>query len=152
MINAKLIILISGLCILLSCNAPIEKVSTSVQVQLDSIEKSHQMVLNNYENITLIHTVYFWLKEDLDADEIAHFEKWVGTLSTCPTVSRFRMGKPASTEKRDVVDNSYSYAINVEFVDQEAQAAYQVDSIHLKFIEKCKDLWEKVIVYDNTVM
>ena len=56
---------------------------------------------------------------------------------------------PASTEKRDVVDNSYSASELIFFDDVAGQDAYQVHPIHEKFVEQCSHLWQKVIVYDS---
>ena len=41
--------------------------------------------------------------------------------------------------KRPVVEDSYDYAITVVLKDMEAHDHYQVDPIHLEFIDKCKD-------------
>jgi hypothetical protein len=38
------------------------------------------------------------------------------------------------------------------FKNKEDQDAYQIDSVHLRFIEDYKDLWKSVIVYDNLTM
>jgi len=98
---------------------------------------------------TLMHTVYFWTKEGLSEADEKSLVEGCKSLAKIESVSRLRMGKPAPSEARDVVDHSYSYALNVEFVDNAAQEAYQIDPIHLQFIEDHKDKWTKVIVYDN---
>jgi len=97
----------------------------------------------------LIHTVFFWAKEGTTPDQLKDFEQGLIKLGTCPQIKDFFWGPPASTEKRDVVDNSYDYAINVHFASLEDQAAYQNEPIHKAFIEDHKDIWGKVIVYDN---
>jgi hypothetical protein len=58
------------------------------------------------------------------------------------------MGTPPKAV-RDVVDDSFTYSLIVTFESAEAQEAYQEEEAHLIFIEECKDLWEKVIVYDS---
>jgi hypothetical protein len=50
---------------------------------------------------------------------------------------------------RAVVDGSFTYSLIVTFESAEAQEGYQKEEAHLTFIEECKDLWEKVIVYDS---
>lgn len=99
----------------------------------------------------LIHTVFFWLKEDLSEADEAAFLEGVKSLRGVKTVKSCYIGPPASTEARDVVDNSYSYALINHFDDIAGQDAYQIDPIHLKFVEDHKDKWTKVIVYDNVV-
>ena len=99
----------------------------------------------------LIHTVYFWTKEGTSKEDLAAFEKGLVTLGTCPTIQAYYWGPPAPTEDRGVIDNSYTYAINVHFATLEDEAAYQIEPIHLKFIEDHNAIWEKVVVYDNIV-
>lgn len=99
----------------------------------------------------LIHTVFFWLKEDISAEEKAQFEAGVKSLGTISHVKSFYMGPPAGTENRDVVDHSYSLALSCHFDDQAGQDAYQIDPIHLKFVDENKEAWAKVVVYDNLV-
>jgi len=99
----------------------------------------------------LIHTVYFWIKDGTPAADVQFFEEGLVRLGTCPQIENFYWGPPAPTEARGVVDNTYNYAISVHFKSLEDQAEYQKEPIHLKFIEDHQNIWEKVIVYDNTV-
>lgn len=110
-------------------------------------------VVNNYHDMkpSLIHTVFFWTNEGTTDDQMKAFEEGLVKLGTCPQIQSFFWGPPAPTEARDVVDNTYDYAINVHFASKEDQDAYQVDPIHQEFIENHKDLWAKVVVYDNVV-
>lgn len=100
----------------------------------------------------MVHSVFFWLKEDLSDEDKASFLKGCQSLATIETVKACYIGPPSSTEARDVVDNSYGMALLVHFDDIEGQNAYQTDPIHLKFIEDHKDKWTKVVVYDNDVV
>ena len=102
------------------------------------------------QKITFIHTVFFWLKEGISDADKAKFIAGVKTLGGIETVSKFYFGPPAMTP-RGVVDNSYDYAINVHFTDKAAHDVYQDVPVHHKFVEDCKDLWERVQVYDNLV-
>jgi len=99
----------------------------------------------------LIHTVYFWTKEGTTDEQNTAFEAGLQKLGTCPQIHEYYWGPPASTEARGVVDNSYTYAINVHFKSVEDEHEYQNEPIHLEFIENHKDIWEKVVVYDNVV-
>ena len=100
----------------------------------------------------LIHNVFFWLKDDISEADKAAFIEGVKLLGGINTVRKMYIGPPAATEDRDVIDNSYGIALLVHFDDIEGQNAYQVDPIHLKFIEDHKDKWTKVVVYDNNVL
>ena len=95
----------------------------------------------------LVHTVIFWLKRSTE-DEKVIFTNEVKTLGEISSVENFHIGTPAPTPKRPVVEDSYDYAITVVLKDMEAHDHYQVDPIHLEFIDKCKDLWERVVIYD----
>lgn len=97
----------------------------------------------------LVHHVYFWLKEPKNE---AHKKQLVNALNELLKVSTIKMshiGYPAGTESRDVVDHSYSVSYMVMFDDQAGQDAYQVDPIHVKFVEENQHLWNKVVVYDS---
>jgi hypothetical protein len=66
------------------------------------------------------------------------------------TISQSHFGIPAGTENRDVVDHSYTYSLLLLFNSQADQDSYQIDPIHLKFVEENSQLWTKVVVYDST--
>lgn len=102
------------------------------------------------QNIAFIHTVFFWLKKDITEEERHLFRQGVHSLGNIDTVQQFYAGPPAMTP-REVVDNSYDYAINVLFASKEDHDIYQEVPIHQKFVEDCKQYWEKVLVYDNLV-
>ena len=56
---------------------------------------------------------------------------------------------PAKTTLRPVIDASYDVALIVECKDVAAEAAYQVDPLHLAFVANCKHLWTRVQIYDS---
>lgn len=95
------------------------------------------------------HTVYFWFK---NPDNIADKAKFETSLKTFLKNSKYAktnfIGTPPKSS-RDVVDGSFTYSLIVTFESAEAQEGYQKEEAHLIFIEECKDLWEKVIVYDS---
>lgn len=96
----------------------------------------------------LIHSVYFWLRTDLSASEVQQFWEGVSSLLKIDTVENGFVGKPADTEKRPIIDDSYSCALIVMFKDKAAHDAYQVDGIHDSFRE-LSHLWERVQIYDS---
>jgi hypothetical protein len=97
----------------------------------------------------LTHHVFFWLKNPGSKEDLEKLLAGLKTLSKIETVKKLYIGVPASTEKREVVDNSYSASELMFFDDVEGQNVYQVHPIHKKFVDECSHLWEKVIVYDS---
>ena len=104
--------------------------------------------LNSQDKKGLIHHVFFWLKNPSSKEDLNKLITGLKTLKGIETVRKIYIGVPASTEKRDVVDNSYSVSEILFFDDPAGQKAYQDHPIHKKFVEDCSQLWEKVIVYD----
>jgi hypothetical protein len=94
-----------------------------------------------------IHTVFFWLKENVSISERSLFGKELDRLTLDPEVQQRRIGKPASTN-RDVIDSSYDFGISLCFEDLDSHDRYQAGNAHLEFLRKCQDLWERVQVYD----
>jgi hypothetical protein len=97
----------------------------------------------------LSHHVFFWLKNPDSKEDLAKLIEGLKTLRKIETIKKLHIGVPASTEKRDVVDNSYQVSELMFFDDVEGQNTYQVHPLHKKFIEDCGHLWSKVIVYDS---
>jgi hypothetical protein len=98
----------------------------------------------------LVHHVYFWLKNRDSKEDLNKLIEGITALKKIEQLKLAKIGVPASTEKRDVVDNSYSVSWLNIFDDVQGQNEYQVHPIHLNFVEKYKHLWEKVIVYDSS--
>lgn len=98
----------------------------------------------------VVHHVFFWLKNPDSKEDLAKLVAGVKSLSKIPTVKELRVGVPARTEKREVVDNSWAVSELMFFSDLAGEEAYQTHPIHLEFIKNCSPLWNKVIVYDAT--
>lgn len=96
----------------------------------------------------VVHHVFFWLKNPGSKEDRDQLIAGVKALSKIPTVKEIHVGIAASTEKREVVDNSWGVSELMFFADLEGQAAYQTHPIHQDFIKKCSHLWDKVVVYD----
>ncbi len=103
---------------------------------------------NMKENYPVVHHVFFWLKNPNSKEDREKLVAGVKTLAKIPTVRQLHVGVVASTEKRDVVDNSWGVSELMFFSDLEGQQTYQTHPIHLEFIKNYSHLWEKVIVYD----
>ena len=96
----------------------------------------------------LAHHVFFWLKNPGSREDLARLLTGLRTLANIETVRAAHFGVPASTEKRDVVDNSYSASELLFFDDLAGQKTYQDHPIHKQFVADCSHLWERVVVYD----
>ncbi len=96
----------------------------------------------------LVHTVYFWLKPELTDAQRADFRRGVESLAGIAAVEKIYVGTPAATIKRPIIDGSYSVALTVICRDVAAHDAYQVDPIHLAFVEQFKTFWTRVQIYD----
>jgi hypothetical protein len=95
-----------------------------------------------------IHHVYFWLKNPDSKEDRAKLVEGLKKLSKVRTIKSFQIGKPAGTS-RDVIDGTYAISWFTLFDNGADQESYQKDPIHLKFVEECSPLWNKVVVYDS---
>lgn len=102
--------------------------------------------MNNPYPVT--HHVFFWLKNRDSKADLEQLIAGVKALSAIETVRGLQVGVPASTEQREVVDNSWAVSELMFFSDLEGQAVYQDHPLHQEFIKKHSYLWEKVVVYD----
>jgi hypothetical protein len=95
-----------------------------------------------------VHTVFFWLKDTLTADEKATFRKHLHALTNITHMQTAHVGVAAPTN-RPVIDNSYDYSLTFIFKSIVEHDHYQVDPIHKEFVEKCQHMWTRVQVYDT---
>jgi Stress responsive A/B Barrel Domain len=102
----------------------------------------------NKKDSVFIHHVFFWLANPDSIEDKAKLIEGLTKLSAVKTIKNFHIGKPANTS-RDVIDSSYSISWMLNFANDADQASYQTDPIHLNFVEQCKHLWKKVVVYDS---
>lgn len=98
---------------------------------------------------SLVHHVFFWLKNSGSEAERNKLIEGLKTLKFIKTVKTLHIGTPASTEKRDVIDDSYDVSELIFFNSIEDQNLYQKDPIHVKFVNDYGHLWERVVVYDS---
>ncbi len=96
----------------------------------------------------LAHHVFFWLKNPQSVADRDKLIEGLGTLKGIETIQSMHIAIPASTEKREVVDNSWSVSELFFFNDLEGQAVYQDHPLHVAFVKNYGHLWEKVVVYD----
>ncbi len=96
------------------------------------------------------HHVYFWLKKEHhnDADR-ATFEQGLSALLELKFVAGGRWSVPAKVVVRPVIDQSWDYALTMQFNTIEEHDAYQVDPDHIVlFVDPFKTWWEQVQVRD----
>lgn len=98
-----------------------------------------------------IHSVFFWLREDLSEREQANFRQGAFSLSAIETVHQGFVGTPASTD-RPIIDRSYSYALILVFKDKDAHDAYQAHATHDQFRRRFSSHWNKVLIYDSETL
>jgi hypothetical protein len=99
----------------------------------------------------VVHHVFFWLKNPGNEADRKELMKGLKTLTAIKEIKKLLIGIPASTEKRDVVDNSYDVSELMYFDSAKDQDVYQVHAVHKAFVEKYSHLWDKVVVYDMLV-
>ena len=100
------------------------------------------------EKKQIIHHVFFWLKNPGSDEDRNKLINGIRSLQKIDVVKKLLVGLPASTEKREVVDNSYHVSELMFFNSLADQQTYQDHPLHKKFVADCSDLWEKVVVYD----
>ncbi|SEO76989.1 Stress responsive A/B Barrel Domain [Mucilaginibacter gossypiicola] len=123
-------------------------ITTTAALAAGTVTASAISLKEQKEEWPIVHHVFFWLKNPGSTEDRDKLVAGVKTLAKIETVRKLRVGVVASTEKRDVVDNSWAVSELMFFSDLAGQATYQTHPIHLEFIKNCSHLWEKVIVYD----
>ncbi len=114
--------------------------------------KNHSNSMESSKGL-LQHQVYFWLKSTVTDADRKVFEKGLRDLvGGIKEVHRSEIGVPAKTTPRDVVDHSFHYSLLVWFKTIADHDVYAVHPVHQKFINDHSTLWEKVVVYDSTVI
>ncbi|MBD1421066.1 Dabb family protein [Sphingobacterium chuzhouense] len=106
---------------------------------------------NGIENGTILHSVYFWLKDGLSEDEEKDFLNFFEELRKVPGVQSLDYGKPAPTNPRPVVDNSFQYNLLVTFLNMDDINTYETHPIHTAASEKYSKYWVKVEVRDTII-
>ncbi len=95
-----------------------------------------------------VHHVYFWMKNPASKEDQARLLKGLQTLPKIDVIKTAHIGVPADTN-RPVIDTSYQFSLLLIFNNRADQDTYQNHLTHLKFVEDCSGLWEKVVVYDS---
>ena len=124
-----------------------DSAKTAAGLGLISFTSNSEIAMTASKNL-FVHHVYFWLNNPESTDDLKKLLEGLNKLSKVKTIKMFHIGKPAGTN-RDVIDGSYSVSWLLLFENRANQDSYQTDPIHLQFIDDCKHLWKKVVVYDS---
>lgn len=114
-----------------------------------TVAVANALPLTNMTNrYPIVHHALFWLKNPESKEDRDKLVAGVKSLGKIETIKELHVGIVASTEKRDVVDNSWGVSEVMFFADLAGQATYQSHPIHQEFIKTHSHLWAKVVVYD----
>ena len=95
------------------------------------------------------HHVYFWLKDEHNNKiDRAIFEQGMSALFNIDLVAGGRWAVPAKVMERPVIDQSWDYALTMQFKTIEEHDAYQVNEDHEVFIGSFKNWWSQVQIRD----
>lgn len=94
------------------------------------------------------HVVIIWLNDAVSSEQVTEIIKQTSVLSTINVVKNLKVGKPVPSEKK-AVDDSFSFAISMDFESNEALQQYMKDDTHHKYVETVlKPVLKKVVIYD----
>lgn len=97
----------------------------------------------------MIHHVFFWLKNPEKEEETLQLIDGLKALTEIEVLKKYHIGKPAKTEQRSVIDNTYTVSWYTEFANEAEEKIYQKHPIHLDFVKKYEHLFDRVVVYDT---
>lgn len=93
------------------------------------------------------HHVLFFLKDPESTADRDALMAGMKKLAAISAIRQFQIGLPVPSE-RSVVDSSWSVSMLTFFDGAADEETYQNHPVHLEFIENCKHLWERVVVFD----
>ena len=96
----------------------------------------------------LIHTVIFWLKDELNSEQVEKFRSGLESLQRIEATEAVYIGTPAQTPERPVIDTSYDFCLTVLLKDMAAHDAYQEHPRHEDFVTQFSGYWKQVTIYD----
>ena len=97
----------------------------------------------------MTHNVFFWLKENTINSK---FEAEAKKLIEIDIVESGSLRKLAETPERPVTDKTFTYHLCLEFESIENHNTYQGHETHHSLVNECKEMWDRVIVYDSKVI
>ena len=97
------------------------------------------------------HNVYFSLKDSSPALCQALVDECKQYLAPQAGIVSFACGVLEADLQREVNDCDFDVSLHILFESRAAHDAYQVDEQHNLFIERNKDNWSNVRVFDTIV-
>lgn len=95
------------------------------------------------------HNVYFWLDPSLTDEQKTSFEGGLAALFAIDVVASGCFGKAAATPVRPVTQNTYDYALVLEFDSVAQHDAYQAHPDHDVFVKQFSPWFKEVRVFDT---
>lgn len=107
--------------------------------------------MKNHKNFdpSFVHTVYFWFNNPQSDTDKKTFEASLKKFLNESKYAQTKFIGRAPNATRDVVDGSFTYSLILTFASSNDQKKYQDEPAHQLFVNECKNLWKKVIVYDS---
>jgi len=99
----------------------------------------------------MTHSVFFWLEPSLSPEQRAEFEGGLRALFDIDVVAHGRWGRAAPTPERSVTNNTFDYALILEFDSVEKHDAYQEHPDHGTFVDTFSSWFREVRVFDTLV-
>lgn len=97
------------------------------------------------------HLVFFTLKESSGESRQALVASCEEYLTGHAGVEHFSVGIRGDDFTRPANDQEFDVGLHVIFDSRAAHDAYQVDPRHVEFIERNKDSWKSVRIFDSYV-
>lgn len=114
--------------------------------------KSMNSDFNPLKAGVIVHSVYFWLKDESTKEDERDCQKYFEILAKIPGVQSLNYGRPAPTHKREVVDHSYSFNLILTFKSLDDINVYENHPEHLEASKRFKKYWKKVEVRDTLLV
>ena len=96
----------------------------------------------------ITHVVVVWLNDGLNDEAISEIINKTHILSDIAAVRELQIGRPIASE-RDIVDDSFTFAISVTFENAADMKVYAVDKSHLNYVKTVlKPALKKIVIYD----
>lgn len=109
---------------------------------------SHFPMKAAVDETEITHVVIVWLNETLSEQQVTTIIEKSRVLETLEVVKAVKIGRPV-TSNRDVVDDSFTFAISVSFKNAADMKAYSIDETHLNYVKTVlKPSLEKILIYD----
>ncbi len=97
---------------------------------------------------TITHVVVVWLNDGVSEAGITAVMKRANVLSEIVSVRGMKIGRPV-VSARKIVDDSFTFAISVEFSTEEEMQQYLADPIHVDFVQSAlTPVLKRILIYD----